>query len=280
LLVVIAIIALLVSILMPALSKARDIAKSAVCTSNLKNIHAPLFMYMTDSDGFLPGYNWDHGPGETTWSLEMYRAMGGKDPKYGDSADVEAALWQSGVTWNQKTWALDNPILICPNNRNKWSACMPGGSYGPNQATWHHVNSSGKYVYQVDTGAGYEEYYPTQTQYFNFGKLHKASDGVILSEMIYHGGLEIIDGNTLTGNIYDPANYPNDAWASHTARWNHPGGKVWSANSAVAWVGTSSYLFFDGHVNLRQLPPHHLGRGAGAIPSGVSMPTFRQIVGD
>ncbi|MBI9017063.1 MAG: type II secretion system protein [Phycisphaerae bacterium] len=56
LLVVISIIALLVSILMPALAKARTLAKLAVCKSNQRQILVGVETYTTDSDGKLPAH--------------------------------------------------------------------------------------------------------------------------------------------------------------------------------------------------------------------------------
>ncbi len=56
LLVVIGIIALLISILLPALSKARDSAQSALCMSNLRQEGLAIGMYASDSFGFFPPY--------------------------------------------------------------------------------------------------------------------------------------------------------------------------------------------------------------------------------
>ena len=53
LLVVVSIIALLVSILLPALSKAREQAKRAVCLSNVKGLGTATVMYATDNDDWL-----------------------------------------------------------------------------------------------------------------------------------------------------------------------------------------------------------------------------------
>ena len=53
LLVVIGIIALLISILLPALSKARRQANSAVCASNLKQMYIAFQIYATESRGWL-----------------------------------------------------------------------------------------------------------------------------------------------------------------------------------------------------------------------------------
>jgi prepilin-type N-terminal cleavage/methylation domain-containing protein/prepilin-type processing-associated H-X9-DG protein len=54
LLVVIGIIAVLISILLPSLNKARTAAKSLQCLSNLKNIGSGLIMYANDNKGMMP----------------------------------------------------------------------------------------------------------------------------------------------------------------------------------------------------------------------------------
>ena len=51
---VIAIIAILAAMLLPALSRAREQARRAVCINNLKQIGLAITMYAQDYDGGLP----------------------------------------------------------------------------------------------------------------------------------------------------------------------------------------------------------------------------------
>ena len=70
LLVVIGIIALLISILLPALNKARESAKSAQCLSNLRQIGQAFYMYGAQGARTYPPYNYPNaieGGTNFTW---------------------------------------------------------------------------------------------------------------------------------------------------------------------------------------------------------------------
>ena len=62
LLVVIGIIAILVGILLPALSRARKQARATVCLSNLRQLGNGWVMYLNDSKGHLPHWRWNSTP--------------------------------------------------------------------------------------------------------------------------------------------------------------------------------------------------------------------------
>jgi prepilin-type N-terminal cleavage/methylation domain-containing protein/prepilin-type processing-associated H-X9-DG protein len=64
LLVVIGIIAVLISILLPVLSRARKQAAGTQCMSNIRQILTATTMYTNENKGYLPYTNWGDGP---TW---------------------------------------------------------------------------------------------------------------------------------------------------------------------------------------------------------------------
>lgn len=67
LLVVVAIIALLISILLPALSEAKKRAQETVCGSNMRQMGLALRHYLDDNDGFYPGDHMETGGQDGSW---------------------------------------------------------------------------------------------------------------------------------------------------------------------------------------------------------------------
>ncbi len=70
LLVVVSIIALLISILLPSLGKAREVARTTVCMTQQRQITASMIMFSGDYRGWAPGndYNTGRGMGQAVYA--------------------------------------------------------------------------------------------------------------------------------------------------------------------------------------------------------------------
>jgi prepilin-type processing-associated H-X9-DG protein/prepilin-type N-terminal cleavage/methylation domain-containing protein len=79
LLIVISVIAILAALLLPALSRARDNAKTSVCLDNLKQMGLAILMYANEFEIYPPGYT---GPSDFTFFLSPY--LGATAVVYGD----------------------------------------------------------------------------------------------------------------------------------------------------------------------------------------------------
>lgn len=97
LLVVISIVALLISILLPALKNARDAARTVQCTSNLRQLKLYTDVYTTDNRDFLP-YSTECG---TT-----------PPPGFPAEGDVTARAW---YTIYENTYHADATVFDCPS---------------------------------------------------------------------------------------------------------------------------------------------------------------------
>ncbi|KPK85979.1 MAG: hypothetical protein AMJ81_02340, partial [Phycisphaerae bacterium SM23_33] len=67
LLIVVGIIALLVTVIMPSLNRAKELARQAVCLTNQANITKALHLYQADFESFPQNYADSYGPWSGSW---------------------------------------------------------------------------------------------------------------------------------------------------------------------------------------------------------------------
>ena len=106
LLVVVAIIAILAAMLLPALSKARAVARGIVCVGRMRQLGMAVGMYAEDQEDYLPWWTSRGRPGLGGCAPGIYEVGGG------------VPGWRSGyANWCNKVWSYaPEPVLYyCTN---------------------------------------------------------------------------------------------------------------------------------------------------------------------
>ncbi|MCD4823851.1 MAG: type II secretion system GspH family protein [Phycisphaerae bacterium] len=226
LLVVIAIIALLVGIILPAITKARDFAASSSCQSNLHHINSGIRMYLTSNNAYFPPFIIELptlGPEHTefTW---LGKAGSGE----GEDGHTAAVLQEMGADLRYL-----NPYLGGPFQKNaevKIAQC-------PSDA-----KSRSKSGYEI-CGSSYESNNPTSYDSLNDG----LGNGIKLTQIASPSKMVIMAeyGAILAADITS-ANFDTAKEGLKKYIWHNTGGKY-------RW----NILFGDGHVTATEiLPPY------------------------
>ncbi len=111
LLVVIAIISLLVTILMPSLQRAKELARNTICSTNLSGIGKAIYYYLEEFEGtFCVWEQWDvldskgNMPDITWWYMDLAKTMSWSDVwTHYPAKDVD----------EEETWE-DPGLFLCP----------------------------------------------------------------------------------------------------------------------------------------------------------------------
>jgi prepilin-type N-terminal cleavage/methylation domain-containing protein/prepilin-type processing-associated H-X9-DG protein len=136
LLVVIGIIAVLMSILLPALNRARESAKAVSCASNMKQIGAALAMYCGDNNDYTPRFAYDPNTAAATpapepgysrweWTMALMRYMALTDHNFAGTGPVGGQMEDRKQT-----------VYFCPSAKTNRARFVNWGvmpvSYMPN----------------------------------------------------------------------------------------------------------------------------------------------------
>lgn len=228
LLVVIGVIALLISILMPALARARRQANAVKCAAHLRQIGLVISLYVADNKGFLP-IGSDHRVVRPTPS-----------PQYAWTAKI-GAFWYEFLTpyVNRNTqWAEQ---LLPERQRSIFWGCP---EWEPREDSSGLDPLDTGYVYNIFPQRPFGDKNFDAMEFTNFhGRYYKLIE---IRDPVNR--LEVADGSgTLLGSLgWRP---PDDRSESLDSPWNYPmdlrrhGARSWSDSNGP------NILFFDGHVS-------------------------------
>jgi prepilin-type N-terminal cleavage/methylation domain-containing protein/prepilin-type processing-associated H-X9-DG protein len=227
LLVVVGIIALLASILMPSLAKAREQAKGASCLSNLHNIGISLAMYHGDNRGYYPSnYSYIDGNSSAGGYYHWTAALDFKDY----TADITARKYPKLA--NQ---------YVCPSH-------FPGGWAPTNFTSWRIPNPPPGQASQ-DTGGTKDDRQAPRLSYVaneivmprkKYSPAHDAANPPGTSNLCLVNADEVESANNtiLVGEFSSSANC---IWGSSVG-----GGAAYKSHRPTSGVKTEGGGVFDG----------------------------------
>jgi prepilin-type N-terminal cleavage/methylation domain-containing protein/prepilin-type processing-associated H-X9-DG protein len=156
LLVVVAIIALLISILLPSLARAKQRALATRCLANLKGIGIGLVAYDSFNNGFVvPSYNMS-GFGGSLITLDGWPAILDRDGFVPGYAGITSNVFYCPSTTNVIGTAVGAGANVIPTGYQDWPVTLTagtdtGGQVDPTLPAPNFGDSAGLYLHEIRT---------------------------------------------------------------------------------------------------------------------------------
>lgn len=293
LIVVVAIMAILVSILLPSLLNARVEAKVAVCASNQKQIGEGMYGYSSDNSGKLTYTAWDLGenwpaaaPSDPSSHPNNAGKLGGHGVSWTDNINPymggDLNTWESKLGFLELNDPRSIPALACP--ADEWGPSQSGSaamSYGANELALGKTNPNAAPI--DDNGDGIID---------NKKPYHYDDEGTSLNQIgQMHAGMIIDAANTFA--VSDaPINHLNSSRQGSThgrhsikKLYNDiapdpkaqlmiqfwPSQDEWERDNMAALLlhkDRFNYLFIDGSVRTLR-SQSTIGKGSLQAPKGI-----------
>ncbi|HEX4124044.1 MAG TPA: type II secretion system protein [Tepidisphaeraceae bacterium] len=251
LLVVIGIITVLISMLLPALLRARQQAITVACASNMRQIGLCFAMYESDNGGYLPDPAISVWPG-FSWEEKLTYYVTGQHTGWRDDPNcdwheppytannVNTAYW-SVVVAAHNSMAIDDRLIFNdpiyyantegPGGNPISNAQGPGANVGGTAFTQYAIN-------------------PMMLDDFNDPPIFNINKRAWKVTQVTHPVI-VLGPNTMT-------NFGQGAWEWYLEIYRHNSGINWagvpqsfydSTNVLPAMTGGANYLYIDGHVD-------------------------------
>lgn len=209
LLVVIAIIALLIAVLMPSLSRARESARRAVCASNLRGMMQAVHLYANDNKDQLITVGLGHGGGHAN----------------------EQAAW---INTLRKHYGENTVIARCPTDKSEhWELPLDYAIAAANPAEDDEEDSLSKPILRRTS---YATNYHIAGQvggkgpYRNLSMIRRASKTILMVELAESGPFAAAD------HVHP------ETW------WSNPRVLASKEMALARHLKRANYAFFDTHV--------------------------------
>lgn len=230
LLIVIAIIAILAALLLPALNSARAVAKQISCVNNMKNIFISTASYTQNSDDWLPPAGL-----HKAFTLYLYPYLGIQADKISRQISTSRpGEYSTGLQFRQPRGLLFCPESVIPN---------PAFSGTPDAISWYYSNYSQSYATQANIDLRRNRTGRVWLVDGDTNKIVKLRSGALLLGENNHS-VVYSNGDCDTGIFYmnSIASYPSAA-ATGAPAWNHHRNRA-------------NFLFLGGNVNTLRYGRH------------------------